>query len=138
MERQGRVLRDRLVRRSITRLGGRAAASLVGQTQDAKVLLLVKKNLKYLLVFEIFRFVTEDQQPGFSLLVDGERVPLMGYAKTEHSGPGGGIFAANLGRRPSEHCSITFHVDCLKSLHDANPEDPDKTPLGLALASMIS
>lgn len=46
------------------------------------------------------------------------------------------MFAVDLGRQRLEACVLTFHVDSLKSFNDVNPEDPDKTPLGLALSSI--
>jgi hypothetical protein len=106
------------------------------RTQDPTILLAVKKKARYLVTVEVFRFAMAEQLPGFRVLVNGKSVRLLGPAKTEMSGPGGGIFAAQLGRQRSESCLLTFHVDLLKSFNDANPEDPDQTPLGLALASI--
>lgn len=103
---------------------------------DAKINVYLKEGERYLLVFDVFRFVTDEQIGGFSLLVDGEKVDVTGPAKTELSGPGGGIFVADLGRRTSDECRLTFRVDTLRSFQDVNSEDTDDLPRGLALSSM--
>jgi hypothetical protein len=106
------------------------------ETQNPTIVLPVKKDGKYIMTFHVQRFVREEQRAGFSLLLNGNKMPLIGPVPAEKSGVGGGIFAADLGRQSLEGCVLTFHVDLLKSFNDANPQDPDKTPRGLAISSI--
>jgi hypothetical protein len=105
-------------------------------TNEANIVLRVKRGASYLLIIDVLRFVDEQQASAFSLRADSTVVPLHGPNPTASAGPSGGVFLARLGPRPSDICVLTFHVDDLKSFSEINPEDPDSTPRGIALRSV--